>query len=122
MSTAVSLFLSIDSFFFVDIRFTARKYHPQSIVDSSSDDTESSDFAMTAVRPNVSSTSSSDGEESECCPTRSLAPGHKRRIKAGFRSWSKNLSARSNQDNQRDFEEKAMKQVSLVEETSFAWN
>lgn len=82
-----------------------------SVAESSSDETESSDYNLQALRPTSSSTSSSDGEESECCPTRSLAPGHKRRIKTGFRSWSKNLSARSNQDNQRDFEEKAMKQV-----------
>jgi hypothetical protein len=68
---------------------------------------------LQTLRPTSSSTSSSDGEESECCPTRTLAPGHKRRIKTGFRSWSKNLSARSNQDNQRDFEEKAMKQVKI---------
>lgn len=92
-----------------------RKYRPQSIADSSSDDTESSEFNLQTLRPTSSTTSSSDGEESECCPTRTLGQGTKRRIKTGYRSWSKNLSARSNQDNQRDFEEKAMKQVIFQE-------
>lgn len=107
-----------------DIRFTGRKYRPQSIADSSSDETESSEYNLQTMRPASSSTSSSDGEESECCPTRSLNPGNKRRVKTGFRSWSKNLSARSNQDNQRDFEEKAMKQVWDKFDFSFSsyWN
>lgn len=81
-------------------------------IDSSSE-TESSDYAL-QVRQASSSTSSSDGEESECGPTARASQyksAYKRRIRTGCRSWSANLSARSNQDNQREFEEKAMKQV-----------
>lgn len=100
-----------------DIRMP-RKFRPAAsiMIDSSSDETESSDTTILALRPASSSTSSSDGEESECaCPTRSYKPGHKRRVKTGCRSWSANLSARSNQDNQREYEEKAMTQIiSLV--------
>ncbi|CRK96212.1 CLUMA_CG009640, isoform A [Clunio marinus] len=98
-----------------DFRYNNRKYRPHSVADSSSDETESSDCLLQGSRSNLSSTSSSDGEESECSPSRRVASGGKRRVKTGFRSWSKNLSARSNQDNQREFEEKAMKQIiSLV--------
>lgn len=114
MNSKFCLVCNLNFGLILDIRFNHRKFRPQSVADSSSDDTESSDYNLQALRTNSSSTSSSDGEESECCPTRSMAPGGKRRVKTGFRSWSKNLSARSNQDNQRDFEEKAMKQASLV--------
>lgn len=100
-----------------DFRFNHRKLRPsQSMMDSSSEETESSEYnKIETLRP-TSSSSSSDGEESEySCPTRSQykKTPQKRRMKTGCRSWSANLSARSNQDNQREYEERAMKQVIL---------
>lgn len=95
------------------MRFNNRKFRvTQQVQAESSSETESSDYAL-QVRQTSSSTSSSDGEESECANmTRTqYKSGYKRRLKTGCRSWSANLSARSNQDNQREFEEKAMKQV-----------
>ncbi|CAO1322519.1 unnamed protein product [Diamesa hyperborea] len=101
-----------------DFRFNHRKLRPsQSMMDSSSEETESSEYnKIETIRP-TSSSSSSDGEESEySCPTRSQykKTPQKRRIKAGCRSWSANLSARSNQDNQREYEERAMKQINSI--------
>ena len=99
-------------FSLLDIRFNNRKFRVQQpIQPDSSSETESSDYTL-QVRQ-TSSTSSSDGEESECgaASRAQYKSGYKRRLKTGNRSWSANLSARSNQDNQREFEEKAMKQV-----------
>lgn len=98
---------------FLDVKFQ-RKYRPSTtarLSDSSSDESDSSDYTMQAFRQ--TSSSSSDGEESECSPARIIGRQSKKRVRTGYRSWSKNLSARSNQDNQREFEERAMKQVGL---------
>jgi hypothetical protein len=88
----------------------------QPIQPESSSETESSDYALQVRQTSSSTSSSSDGEESECGIVRTqYKSGYKRRIRAGAgRSWSTNLSARSNQDNQREFEEKAMKQVNFI--------
>ncbi|XP_070501493.1 SANT and BTB domain regulator of class switch recombination [Chironomus tepperi] len=99
-----------------DIRFNNRKFRVQQpIQPDSSSETESSDYAL-QVRQTSTSTSSSDGEESECgaASRTQYKSGYKRRLKTGCRSWSANLSARSNQDNQREFEERAMKQIMSI--------
>lgn len=97
-----------------DFRFPNRKFRPTTFQPDSSSETESSDYNLQFRQTSSStSSSSSDGEESECVPSRAQYKSiHKRRTRTGgSRSWSANLSARSNQDNQREFEEKAMKQV-----------
>ena len=60
-----------------------------------------------------SSSSSSDGGESEdSSPRPYRAAITKRKPKQIYgRHWSGEMSARSNQDNQREFEERAMKQI-----------
>lgn len=107
-------------FFLLDVKFQ-RKYRPSTtsrLSDSSSDESESSDYTVQAFRQ--TSSSSSDGEESECSPARIIGQPNKKRVRTGYRSWSKNLSARSNQDNQREFEERAMKQVRIGDADNFS--
>lgn len=101
------------------MKFQLRKYRPSTtrLSDSSSDESESSDYTLQAFHQ-TSSSSSSDGEESECSPARVIGQPKKKRVRTGYRTWSKNLSARSNQDNQREFEERAMKQVSDIKDFS----
>lgn len=97
------------------MKFPHRKYRPSArLSESSSDESESSGYTLQAFHQ--SSSSSSDGEESECSPTRVIGRSGKKRVRTGYRTWSKNLSARSNQDNQREFEERAMKQVKKIED------
>jgi hypothetical protein len=98
-----------------DVRFPNRKFRPPTFQPDSSSETESSEYTLQFRQTSSStSSSSSDGEESECAPTRAQYKAtNKRRLRTGCRSWSANLSARSNQDNQREFEEKAMKQVNF---------
>lgn len=60
---------------------------------------------------------SSDGGESESSSPRHTIVMTKKRSKVpNSRNWSGEMSARSNQDNQREYEERAMKQVmALIE-------
>lgn len=97
-----------------DVRYPNRKFRLPTFQPDSSSETESSELTLQfrQTSSSTSSSSSSDGEESECAPSRAqYKTPNKRRVRTGCRSWSANLSARSNQDNQREFEEKAMKQV-----------
>lgn len=83
------------------------------MLDSSSD-TESSDNVKHHRSALVRQSSySSDGGESEySSPRQYRYRSTKRRPKMpSGRYWSGEMSARSNQDNQREFEERAMKQV-----------
>ena len=94
-------------------KFLPPRQNSHFIFDSSSE-TESSEYNKIIETISHSASSSSDGEESEYSPPRRQRRTHtqKRRVKIGYgRHWSGNLSARSNQDNQREFEERAMKQV-----------
>lgn len=61
---------------------------------------------------------SSDGceSDSEDSPRQYQITGRKRNKMPNGRHWYGDLSARSNQDNQREYEEKAMKQVILMVE------
>lgn len=84
-----------------------------SIIESTSE-TESSDNSRPIVLQRRYSSSSDGGEESDHqnSPKRYRTRRLKRRIRMSCgRYWSGEMSARSNQDNQREFEEKAMKQV-----------
>lgn len=82
----------------------------------SSSETESSEYSKIIETIRQSSSSSDEGEESEVDQVDRAAqykPTQKRRVRVGHgRNWSHEMSARSNQDNQREFEERAMKQVS----------
>uniref|UniRef100_A0A336LZB2 CSON008929 protein n=1 Tax=Culicoides sonorensis TaxID=179676 RepID=A0A336LZB2_CULSO len=109
-------------------KFVARQAST-SCVESSSD-TESSEYDKTFSNMSHSSSDSSDGEESEDFSSSSVTFKNNNNNKKqknttikpqsqkqthGRVAWSGETSARSNQDNQREFEERAMKQViSLV--------
>lgn len=84
------------------------------MVDSSSE-TESSEYSKTTETIHHRSSSSDEGEESEySSPPAQYKPSQKRRVRVGYgRNWSHEMSARSNQDNQREFEERAMKQAKI---------
>ncbi|XP_063709375.1 SANT and BTB domain regulator of class switch recombination [Culicoides brevitarsis] len=103
-------------------KFIARQAST-SCVESSSD-TESSEYDKTFSNLSHSSSDSSDGEESEDLSSSSVTfnKGKKQENRKrgkpamakqshGRVAWSGETSARSNQDNQREFEERAMKQV-----------
>ncbi|XP_053688714.1 SANT and BTB domain regulator of class switch recombination [Sabethes cyaneus] len=84
----------------------------QSIAESDTEsDSEDADKSGTIL--SHSSSSSSDGEESAYSSPRSFRPKslkYKPKLSYG-RHWAGDMSARSNQDNQREFEERAMKQI-----------
>uniref|UniRef100_A0A1Q3FT16 SANT and BTB domain-containing protein n=1 Tax=Culex tarsalis TaxID=7177 RepID=A0A1Q3FT16_CULTA len=93
-----------------------RKYIPrqlsQSVAESDTEsDSEDADKSGTIL--SRSSSSSSDGGESEYSSPRSFRPKNaKCKPKMSYgRHWAGDMSARSNQDNQREFEERAMKQI-----------
>ncbi|XP_055627087.1 SANT and BTB domain regulator of class switch recombination [Toxorhynchites rutilus septentrionalis] len=82
-------------------------------VAESDTETESEDGEKSGTILSHTSSSSSDGGESEYSSPRSFRPKsvkHKPKISYG-RHWAGEMSARSNQDNQREFEERAMKQI-----------
>lgn len=100
---------------FLDNRPHNRKFLTrQSMLDSSSE-TESSEYSKVIPLRQDSSSTSSEGEESESAPpVQYNKSAQKRRVRIGYgRNWSGEMSARSNQDNQREYEERAMKQVNL---------
>ncbi|XP_060652845.1 SANT and BTB domain regulator of class switch recombination [Drosophila nasuta] len=81
---------------------------------TSSEDTRSSRPRIRNTLVDDEFTSSSDGCESDHRPPPRKTRGKKKRKRPAAvsgRFWSGELSARSNQDHQRDFEEKIMKQV-----------
>ncbi|XP_052861833.1 SANT and BTB domain regulator of class switch recombination [Anopheles cruzii] len=94
----------------------------QSLMDTESD-SDSEEYDKSATNQSRSTTSSSDGEESEYSSTPSFHQQHhlqnhqsnkdmRRKSKLSYgRNWAGDMSARSNQDNQREFEERAMKQI-----------
>ncbi|XP_058466941.1 SANT and BTB domain regulator of class switch recombination [Malaya genurostris] len=80
----------------------------ESDTESDSDDVDKSGTVLSH-----SSSSSSDGGESEYSSPMSFQPKSvKNKTKLSYgRQWAGDMSARSNQDNQREFEERAMKQI-----------
>ncbi|XP_055606471.1 SANT and BTB domain regulator of class switch recombination isoform X2 [Uranotaenia lowii] len=84
----------------------------QSVAESETE-SDSEDIDKTATILSRSSSSSSDGGESEYSSPRTFHPKNmKRKPKISYgRHWAGDMSARSNQDNQREFEERAMKQI-----------
>lgn len=90
-------------------------------VEESSSDTDSNDNSRSAssfAANHPQYLYSSDGceSDSEDSSRQYPVPGRKRSKMPNGRYWYGDLSARSNQDNQREYEEKAMKQViALVE-------
>lgn len=112
--------------------------HASSTTLDSSSETESSDNAKSNKFPKQFSTTSSDGCESDVSSPRPAKPRSRfprsyvrdglsfrepnelidgfhlflrRKPKPSGRYWSGEISARSNQDNQREFEERAMKHI-----------
>ncbi|XP_001648568.2 uncharacterized protein KIAA1841 homolog [Aedes aegypti] len=84
----------------------------QSVAESDTE-TDSEDADKSGTILSHSSSSSSDGGESEYSSPRSFRPKNgKQKPKISYgRHWAGDMSARSNQDNQREFEERAMKQI-----------
>uniref|UniRef100_A0A182UQ44 DUF3342 domain-containing protein n=1 Tax=Anopheles merus TaxID=30066 RepID=A0A182UQ44_ANOME len=99
----------------------------QSVMDTESE-SDSDEYDKSGTNQSRSTSSSSDGEESEYSSPPSFqhqqqqqqqAHQHpqqpkdaKRKLKLSYgRHWAGDMSARSNQDNQREFEERAMKQI-----------
>lgn len=84
----------------------------QSVAESDTE-SDSEDGEKSGTILSRSSSSSSDGGESEYSSPRSFRPKDaKNKSKMSFgRHWAGDMSARSNQDNQREFEERAMKQI-----------
>uniref|UniRef100_A0A182Q0T7 SANT and BTB domain-containing protein n=1 Tax=Anopheles farauti TaxID=69004 RepID=A0A182Q0T7_9DIPT len=96
----------------------------QSIMDTESD-SDSDEYDKSGTNQSRSTSSSSDGEESEYSSPPSFHHQQqqpqqqqqqpkdvKRKPKLSYgRHWAGDMSARSNQDNQREFEERAMKQI-----------
>lgn len=91
-------------------------------------ESDSDEYDKSGTNQSRSTSSSSDGEESEYSSPPSFqhqqqqqqqAHQHpqqpkdaKRKLKLSYgRHWAGDMSARSNQDNQREFEERAMKQI-----------
>ncbi|XP_034657471.1 uncharacterized protein KIAA1841 homolog isoform X1 [Drosophila subobscura] len=103
----------------VSRRMRASRYQMDTSTDSETTSTSEEDSRC--LRPKMRNfhddedySSSSDGCESEHRPPPRKARGKKKRkrpTEVSGRFWSGELSARSNQDHQRDFEEKIMKQV-----------
>ncbi|XP_058837858.1 SANT and BTB domain regulator of class switch recombination isoform X2 [Topomyia yanbarensis] len=84
----------------------------QSVAESDTE-SESEDVDKSGTILSHSSSSSSDGGESEYSSPMSFHPKnvkHKPKLSYG-RQWAGDMSARSNQDNQREYEERAMKQI-----------
>ncbi|XP_062543396.1 SANT and BTB domain regulator of class switch recombination isoform X2 [Armigeres subalbatus] len=92
-------------------KFIARQLS-QSVAESETE-TDSEDADKSGTILSHSSSSSSDGGESEYSSPRSFRPKNaKQKPKISYgRHWAGDMSARSNQDNQREFEERAMKQI-----------
>ncbi|KFB42675.1 AGAP004888-PA-like protein [Anopheles sinensis] len=92
----------------------------QSLMDTESE-SDSDEYDKSGTNQSRSTSSSSDGEESEYSSPPSFQQQQqqqhhqkdvKRKPKLSYgRHWAGDMSARSNQDNQREFEERAMKQI-----------
>ncbi|XP_053675983.1 SANT and BTB domain regulator of class switch recombination [Anopheles nili] len=101
----------------------ANRQISQSMMDTESD-SDSDEYDKSGTNQSRSTSSSSDGEESEYSSPPSFQhqqqqqhqqhqqkdPKRKSKLSYG-RHWAGDMSARSNQDNQREFEERAMKQI-----------
>lgn len=103
------------SIFSSDIRNSKRVITQTVSIDSSSE-TESSDIYRNNRLLQQFSTTSSDGCESDSSTPRPVRTKQRtvrntRKPKPTGRYWSSEMSARSNQDNQREFEERAIKQI-----------
>lgn len=100
-------------------KFTPRRQASTVTALSSSDSDENSPSASSSYRHQTYLYSSDeDGAESESCdsPRQYHSQAKKRSKMPNGRHWSGEISARSNQDNQREFEERAMKQVVAIVE------
>uniref|UniRef100_A0AAG5D193 SANT and BTB domain-containing protein n=1 Tax=Anopheles atroparvus TaxID=41427 RepID=A0AAG5D193_ANOAO len=106
--------------FHVDGDATVNHHHrsnrqmSQSLIDTESE-SDSDEYDKSGTNQSRSTSSSSDGEESEYSSPPSFQQQQKdvkRKPKLSYgRHWAGDMSARSNQDNQREFEERAMKQI-----------
>lgn len=87
-------------------------FRGNSSFESSSETESSGNYRL----PKEFSTTSSDGWESDVSSpkvvrNRTKSPRRTIKTEPGGRYWSDELSARSNQDNQREYEERVMKQI-----------
>ncbi|XP_049542674.1 SANT and BTB domain regulator of class switch recombination [Anopheles darlingi] len=105
----------VDGDAMVNHRSNHHRQLSQSMMDTESD-SDSDEYDKSGTNQSRSTSSSSDGEESEYSSPPSFQQqnhqhqNQKAKLSYG-RHWAGDMSARSNQDNQREFEERAMKQI-----------